>query len=267
MTVQSRRQVKALLELHGLSPNKHLGQHFLADPNITRKIVSLAGVEPGDPVVEIGPGTGTLTAALEEAGAAVTAIEVDEALLPILQEVTAARIIVADASDIDLGTVVDDRRWTLVSNLPYNVGTSIVLDALRHTPQIARMVVMVQMEVAERFVASAGSKTYGLPSVVVGLHGVADLAFRVPPQVFVPPPRVGSAVVVIDRRPGHPLSERAIEIAAAAFGQRRKMLRRSLSAVFADAESTVARAGLDPTDRPEQLDPTDFIRLAEAGDG
>ena len=267
MAVQSRREVKALLERHGLFPNKHLGQHFLADPNITRKIVSLAEIRPADPVLEIGPGTGTLTAALEEAGAEVTAIEVDAALAPILEEVTGARIVIADAAEMDLGEVLDDRRWTLVSNLPYNVGTSIILDALRFAPQIERMVVMVQMEVAQRLVAPAGSKTYGLPSVVVGLHGVARLALKVPPQVFVPAPRVGSAVVVIERRPGHPASERAIEIAGAAFGQRRKMLRKSLSPVFVDAGAVIERAGLDPTNRPEQLDPTDFIRLAEAEHG
>jgi 16S rRNA (adenine1518-N6/adenine1519-N6)-dimethyltransferase len=219
--VQSRSEVKALLASHGLSPDKKLGQHFLADPNITRKIAGLAGVEPGDRVVEIGPGTGTLTAALEEIGAVVTAIEVDESLRPLLEEVTSATLVFGDASDMDLSAVLGSGAWTLVSNLPYNVGTSIVLDALRHVPQIRRFVVMVQLEVAERLVALPGSKTYGLPSVVVGLHGSARIALRVPPQVFVPQPRVGSAVVVIERRPAHRLVEPAIEIAARAFNQRR----------------------------------------------
>jgi 16S rRNA (adenine1518-N6/adenine1519-N6)-dimethyltransferase len=247
-----------------LSPDKKLGQHFLADPNITRKIAGLAGIQPGDKVVEIGPGTGTLTVALEEIGADVTAIEVDEALRPVLEEVTSARLVFGDASAMDLSAVLGPGDWVLVSNLPYNVGTSIVLDALRNVPQIRRFVVMVQLEVAERMVAPPGSKTYGLPSVVVGLHGTATIALRVPPQVFVPPPRVGSAVVVIERRPAHRLVEPAIEIASNAFNQRRKMLRRSLSGTFADPVATAERAGLDPTARPEDLDPTDFLRLAEA---
>ncbi len=262
--VQSRSEVKALLARHGLSPDKKLGQHFLADPNITRKIAGLAGVEPGDRVVEIGPGTGTLTVALEEIGAVVTAIEVDESLRPVLEEVTSATLVFGDASTMDLSAVLGAGGWILVSNLPYNVGTSIVLDALRHVPQIRRFVVMVQLEVAERLVALPGSKTFGLPSVVVGLHGHARIALRVPPQVFVPPPRVGSAVVVIERRPAHRLVEPAIEIAASAFNQRRKMLRKSLAGTFDDPLAIADRAGLDPTARPEDLDPTDFLRLAEA---
>ncbi len=262
--VQSRSDVKALLSRHGLSPDKKLGQHFLADPNITRKIASLAGVGPGDRVVEIGPGTGTLTAALEETGAAVTAIEIDESLRPVLEESTSARLVFGDAAKMNLSDVLGPGEWVLVSNLPYNVGTSIVLDALRMVPQVRRFVVMVQLEVAERLVAFPGSKTYGMPSVVVGLHGVGRIAFRVPPQVFVPPPRVGSAVVVIERRTPHPLVERAIGIAADAFNQRRKMLRKSLAGTFDDPAAVAERAGLDPTTRPEDLDPTDFIRLAEA---
>jgi len=262
--VQSRSDVKALLARHGLSPDKRLGQHFLADPNITRKIAGLAQVGPGDKVVEVGPGTGTLTVALEQTGAAVTAIEVDESLRPILEEVTNATLVFADAADLDLAQVLGPGDWTFVSNLPYNVGTSIVLDALRGVPQIRRFVVMVQLEVAERLVAMPGSKIYGLPSVVTSLHGVGHIALRVPPQVFVPAPRVGSAVVVIDRRPAHRLTPRAIEIAASAFNQRRKMLRKSLAGTFSDPIGVAERAGLEPTVRPEDLDPTDFIRLAEA---
>lgn len=264
--VQSRSDVKALLSRHGLSPDKKLGQHFLADPNITRKIAALAAVGPGDRVVEIGPGTGTLTAALEETGAAVTAIEIDDSLRPVLEESTSARLVFGDAAKMDLSDVLGPGEWVLVSNLPYNVGTSIVLDALRQTPQIRRLVVMVQLEVAERLVSLPGSKTYGVPSVVVGLHGVGRIAFRVPPQVFVPAPRVGSAVVVIERLVPHRLVEQATQIAAGAFNQRRKMLRKSLGGMFDDPVAIADRAGLDPTARPEDLDPTDFIRLAEAAE-
>lgn len=265
--VQSRSDVKALLARHGLSPDKRLGQHFLADPNITRKIAGLAQVGPGDKVLEVGPGTGTLTAALEETGAEVTAIEVDESLRPILEEATNATLVFGDAADLDLTQLLGQGEWTFVSNLPYNVGTSIVLDALRTVPQIRRFVVMLQLEVAERLVAMPGSKTYGLPSVVTSLHGVGHIALRVPPQVFVPRPRVGSAVVVIDRRSAHRFTPRAIEIAASAFNQRRKMLRKSLAGTFGDPVAVVEGAGLEPTVRPEDLDPTDFLRLAESEAG
>lgn len=267
MSPQSRTEVKNLLAAHGLSPDKSLGQHFLADPNITRKIASFARVSPGDLVVEIGPGTGTLTAALEDLGARVTAIELDESFRPVLEAETHAELIFGDAGEMNLGEVLSPGEWAMVSNLPYNVGTSITLDALRHVPQIKRFVVMVQLEVAERLTAQPGSKTYGVPSVVVGLHGVAKLELKVPPQVFLPAPRVGSAVVVIDRLPAHPRVEQAIKIAATAFNQRRKMLRKSLVGLFADASDVLERAGLDGTTRPEDLDPTDFIRLAEAGLG
>lgn len=267
MNPQSRSEVKALLAKHELSPNKRLGQHFLADPNITRKIASFAQVSEGSLVVEIGPGTGTLTAALEELGAAVTAIELDESLRPILEEATNADLIFGDAAEMDLGSLLSPSEWTLVSNLPYNVGTSITLDALRQAKQIGRFVVMVQLEVAERMTALPGNKVYGIPSVVVGLHGVAKLALKVPPQVFLPPPRVGSAVVVLERRQAHPRSDEAIKIATVAFNQRRKMLRKSLASIFDDPESVVERAGLDATTRPEDLDPTDFLRLADAARG
>lgn len=262
--VQNRSDLKELLERHGVSPDKKLGQHFLADPNITRKIAAMARVSADLQVVEIGPGTGTLTAALEETGAQVTAIEIDEALRPILEETTNASLIFVDAADLDLATTLGPGEWVLVSNLPYNVGTGIVLDALRFAPMVQRLVVMVQLEVAERLVAGPGSKTYGIPSIVVALHGTAKVGLRVPPQVFLPPPRVGSAVVVIERAPAHRLAEEAIGIATVAFRQRRKMLRKSLMGVFDDPVTVVERAGLDPTARPEDLDPTDFIRLAAA---
>ena len=264
--VQTRSDLKELLERHGLSPDKKLGQHFLADPNITRKIAAMAGVSTDSQVVEIGPGTGTLTAALEEMGAHVTAIEIDETLRPILEETTNATLMFVDAADLDLATTLGPGEWVLVSNLPYNVGTGIVLDALRFAPMVQRLVVMVQLEVAERLVAGPGSKTYGIPSIVVALHGVAKVGLRVPPQVFLPPPRVGSAVVIIERVGAHRLAEDAIGIATAAFRQRRKMLRKSLMGVFDDPVTVVERAGLDPTARPEDLDPTDFIRLAAASE-
>lgn len=268
MSAQARSDVRALLDRHGIHPAKHLGQHFLVDPNITRKIVNLAGVGPDDAVVEIGPGTGTLTAELAATGATVVAYEIDRALEPVLEEVLAGTNVdlrFADAARVDLAHELDPARtWSMVANLPYNVGTPIVLDALRRVPQIVRFVVMVQVEVGDRLVAKPGTGTYGLPSVVAGIHGRGRVEFKVPPQVFLPPPNVGSAVVVIDRHPAPDGAERAVELAAAGFGQRRKMLRSSLASVLSAPTDALVAAGIAPTARAEELDPDAWLRLAEA---
>jgi 16S rRNA (adenine1518-N6/adenine1519-N6)-dimethyltransferase len=267
VTAQTRSEIAGLLDRHGIAPSRRLGQHFLADPNITRKIVELSGVGPGDRVVEVGAGTGTLTRALAATGARVVAYEVDSGLLPVLEEVTAGLPVELrhiDATEADLGAELDGGPWVMVANLPYNVGTPLLLGALRSAPQIQRMVVMVQREVAERLVAGPGSKEYGLPSVVVGIHGRAKPAFRVPAQVFYPAPNVESAVVVIERVPAPPESERAVEIAAAAFNQRRKMLRGSLATALADPVASLQAAGIDPTRRAEDLSSSDYLALARS---
>jgi 16S rRNA (adenine1518-N6/adenine1519-N6)-dimethyltransferase len=270
MTAQTRSEVLDLLTRHGRHPVKALGQHFLADPNIVRKIVEVAGVHPGDRVLEIGAGTGTLTRALAETGARVLAYEVDGGLRPVLDEVLAGLEVdlrFEDAAEADLAGAVDGGSWLLVANLPYSVGTPILLDVLRFVPAVVRAVVMVQLEVARRLTATAGSRVYGMPTVVARLHAVPRLEFTVPPQVFVPPPRVGSAVVSLDRRPAHPEVGRALDLAAAAFAGRRKMLRRSLGGILSDPGAVLAAAGIDETARPEDLEPEDFLRLAEASRG
>lgn len=265
MTAQTRSEIAALLERHGLAPIRHLGQHFLADANITRKIVAVADVGPDSKVVEIGAGTGTLTRALAATGARIVAYEVDERLRPVLAEATAGsgvELRFEDVSDVDFATALDGNGWAMVANLPYNVGTPVVLDAVRGASCIDRFVVMVQKEVARRFAARVGDHDYGLPSVVAAVYTDAFVAFSVPPQVFYPPPRVESAVVVMVRksRPNH--AERAVELARAGFGQRRKMLRRSLDAVLDDPVRTLEGAGIEPTARAEDLSAADFLRLA-----
>ncbi len=264
---QGRAQLSALLSRHGLLPKRRLGQHFLADPNTTRRIVDTAGVTAGSRVVEVGVGTGTLTAELASTGATVVGYEVDRALGPLLEEVIGDRANVEirfeDAAKTDLASQLDGDGWVMVANLPYHVGTPIVLDALRHTTRISRFVVMVQLEVARRFVSGVGDDDYGLPSVVVQLHGNARIAFRVPASVFVPPPNVESAVVVIDRQPASPYAEHAIELAAAGFGQRRKMLRRSLRGALEDPPVVLVEAGLAPTARAEEVRADEWLRLAE----
>jgi 16S rRNA (adenine1518-N6/adenine1519-N6)-dimethyltransferase len=267
VTAQTRSEIAGLLSRHGLSPSRRLGQHFLADGNITRKIVDLSGVGSGDQVVEVGAGTGTLTRALAATGARVVAYEVDAGLLPVLKEVTDGLHVdlrFLDVTDVDLASELDSGRWVMVANLPYNVGTPLLMDSLRGAPQIERFVVMVQREVAERLVARPGNKQYGLPSVVVGIHATAALAFRVPAQVFYPAPNVESAVVVIDRVPAPDGAERAIELAAAAFNQRRKMLRGSMATVLDHPVAALESAGIDPTARAEDLTPSEYLALARS---
>ncbi len=264
-----RAATAALLDRHGLHPRKALGQHFLADPNIVRKIVEAAGIGPADQVVEVGAGAGTLTRALIATGARVIAYEIDERLRPVLAEAldgTGADLRFADAAALDPAGLVGPGRWVMVANLPYNVGTPLLLDLLRRAPAIERFVVMLQREAVERLAADPGSKVYGLPSVVVALHGSIRVAFRVPASVFIPAPQVESAVAVIERVPAPPRAERAIELAAAGFGQRRKMLRSSLRTVLSDPEAVLRSAGIDPTDRAEDLAPSGYLRLAEASD-
>lgn len=260
---QTPTSIAALLRHHGLNPRKHLGQHFLADPNIVEKVVRVAGVGPGDLVVEVGAGTGALTAALADAGCRVVAYEIDRRLEPILEAAVEGRadLRFADAFDVLPGDLPAG-EWTLVSNLPYNVGTPLLLKLLTDAPAIVRFVVMVQREVADRLTAAPGSKTYGVPSVVAGLFADVRRAFTVPPQVFVPPPKVESAVVLLDRRPDVDvdLARRAAALARTAFGNRRKMLRATLGAERVEA------AGLDPAARPERFAPADFLRLAEVSD-
>lgn len=269
-TTQTRTVIKALLDRHGLRPRKPLGQHFLADPNIVGKIVRLAGVGRGDLVVEIGPGTGALTVGLAASGAEVLAIEVDIGLQGLLGEVTAelpnVELRFDDATDIDFGAEFD-RPWTLVANLPYNVGTQLVLDILRGAERCRRLVVMMQKEVADRLVAIPGGKEYGIPSVVVGLTASVGESFAVPAQVFVPAPNVGSSVVVLDRVHRDGPVEHAIGLAGAAFGQRRKMLRSSLQGALPDPVSVCERAGIAPTARAEELSPDEWLHLAEASLG
>jgi len=271
VTRQTRTEMLRLLEAHGLRPRRSLGQHFLADPNIVDRIVAVADVGPGDRVVEIGAGTGTLTRALAEAGARVVAYEVDEGLRPVLAEVLdgvdGVELRFGDAASADLAAELGAGPWIMVANLPYGVGTTILLRVLRQVPPVTRMVVMVQLEVARRLVAGPGSKEYGLPSVIVRLHARARIEFTVSPQVFVPPPRVTSAVVRLDRVEAPAAADRAVELAAAGFGQRRKMLRRSLASVLADPEAGLAAAGIDGTARAEDLDVADWLRLAEVADG
>lgn len=264
----SRTRIHELLEAGGLAPRRDLGQNFVADPNTVRRIASLAGVGPGDHVVEIGAGLGSLTLALAETGAAVTAVEVDRGIVPVLRDVTAGvtgvEVVEADATSTDWDTILGTSpSWTLVANLPYNVGTPLVCDLLDDVPAITSMLVMVQKEVAERFAAAPGSKQYGAVSVKVAYWAKARVVATIPASVFVPRPNIESALVRIDRRdPPDVAPGPLFELVRRAFGQRRKMLRRSLHGTVTPEQFAAAR--IAPEARPEQLGLDDWCRLAEA---
>jgi 16S rRNA (adenine1518-N6/adenine1519-N6)-dimethyltransferase len=266
----SRAELTALLDAHGLAPSRALGQNFVADPNTVRRITRLAEVGPDDHVVEIGAGLGSLTLALAETGAEVTAVETDRYLLPVLREVAephGVRVVEGDAQRLDWDDVLAGAdRWVLVANLPYNVATPLVLDLLDEVPAIERMLVMVQREAGERLAAGPGDPAYGIPSVKVAYWAEAAVVGKVPASVFVPRPRVESVLVRITRRPEPATDadlERLFALVRAGFGQRRKMLRRSLSGLV-DAEA-FERAGIRPEARAEELSVEDWGRLAAAG--
>jgi len=263
----TRSQVSGLLRDHGLAPSRALGQNFLVDPNTARRIVRLAEVLPGDRVVEIGPGLGSLTLALLDAGAEVIAVELDRRLAAVLADVVQGRcrIVVDDALTTDLAALAGPSTQ-VVANLPYNVAVPVVMRLLEAAPWVERMLVMVQAEVAERIAASAGDDAYGAVSVKVGYYATAKIVGRVPPTVFLPQPKVDSALVALARRPTVAVDpaivpeDRLFEVVRTAFSQRRKMLRRSLEGVV--SQEAFEAAGVAPTQRPEELSVEDFGRLA-----
>lgn len=263
---QTKAEIDGLLARYGLAPRHAFGQHFLADPNIVERIVRTAGVQSGDRVVEIGAGTGTLTRLLAETGATVVAYELDEGLRAVLVDVLDGKGVdlrFGNALDLDFAEALSGDSWHLVANLPYNVGTPLVLSVLQDHSTISKLTVMLQSEVVDRLLATSGTSDYGVPSVICGLHARMVATFTVPPQVFVPPPAVDSAVVVLERIEAHPLAPQAIVLARQAFGQRRKMLRRSLSGAFEDPSAVLTAAGIDPTRRAETVSPAEYVRLAE----
>ncbi|MEZ5272446.1 MAG: 16S rRNA (adenine(1518)-N(6)/adenine(1519)-N(6))-dimethyltransferase RsmA [Ilumatobacteraceae bacterium] len=266
----NRGEINDLLASHGLAPRRDLGQNFVGDPNTVRRIARLAEVGPGSRVVEIGPGLGSLTLALAETGAEVTAVEVDHGIVPVLREVVAEHpnvtVVEGDAMAMDWTALLGEHRdWVLVANLPYNVATPLVCDVLDGVPQVARMLVMVQKEVAERFCAAPRTSAYGAVTVKVAYWATARIGGHVPASVFVPRPNVESALADIRRRPAPAVDvppAPLFHLVRTAFGQRRKMLRRSLNGVV--AAEVFADAGIDPQRRPEELDVHEWGRLTAA---
>lgn len=267
----SRPAAKDLLDGAGLRAKRALGQNFVVDPNTVRKIARLSGAGPGVRVVEVGAGLGSLTIALAETGAEVVAIEVDADLVPLLEANVAdlpnVRVVHADAMTLSWDDLLGpgEATWMLVANLPYNVATPLVADILDSVPQVARMLVMVQREVAERFVARPSTPAYGAVSVKTAWWADARIVGQVPASVFLPRPKVESSLVEIVR---HQVPDASIDAEALfslvrqGFSKRRKMLRGSLAGRVDDAQ--FAAAGIAPTARAEELDVAAWVRLARA---
>jgi 16S rRNA (adenine1518-N6/adenine1519-N6)-dimethyltransferase len=264
--------LREVIRRHGLSARKTLGQHFLLDLNLTRKIARSAGDIEAGTVIEVGPGPGGLTRALLTEGARrVVAIETDRRCLAALEEIAAAfpgrmEIISGDALEIDAAALGEPPR-RIVSNLPYNIGTALLLNWLRAPEAFAGMTLMFQKEVADRLLARPGGKDYGRLSVLAQWLAVVRPLFEIPAAAFTPPPKVTSTVVQITPRP-QPLctASRAFleRVTAAGFGQRRKMLRQSLKSLSPSPGALLAAAGIPETARAEQVDIPGFCALARA---
>lgn len=268
-------EIRDLAELLDVTPTKKLGQNFVIDANTVRRIVRVAEVQPGDSVVEIGPGLGSLTLGLLEAGARVTAVEIDGRLaaqLPLTVEQlapeAAERLNVVHRDALAVVELPAD-PVRLVANLPYNISVPVLLHFLEHFPSLRSGVVMVQAEVGHRIAAQPGSKVYGAPSVKAAWYGVWRTAGQVSRQIFWPVPNVDSVLVGFERHETPPgdeqLRRRTFALVDAAFQQRRKTLRQALAPVFGDAATAadaLERAGLSPSLRGEQLALADFVRLA-----
>jgi 16S rRNA (adenine1518-N6/adenine1519-N6)-dimethyltransferase len=265
--------LRDVIAAHGLSARKALGQNFLLDLNLTRRIARAGGPLADTHVVEIGPGPGGLTRALLLEGAAhVTAIERDRRALPALQEIAAAApgrltIVEGDALDFDYSGLRAGHPIRVVANLPYNVATPLLVGWLSSEvwpPSWRSLTLMFQREVADRIVAASGSKVYGRLAVLTQWRARASRLFDVPARAFTPPPKVTSAVVRLEpREDAEPLPVGALEtVTAAAFGQRRKMLRASLKQLWAEPEPILREIGIAPTLRAENLAVEDFLRLA-----
>ncbi|MEY3265737.1 MAG: rRNA ((1518)-N(6)/adenine(1519)-N(6))-dimethyltransferase RsmA [Actinomycetota bacterium] len=265
----SRTDASHQLDGAGLRAKRALGQNFVVDANTVRRIARLAGVEGHPHVLEIGAGLGSLTMALSEIAGHVTAVEVDEALLPLLNEnvgeLANVSVVHADAMQLDWPALLGDSTdWVMVANLPYNVATPLIADVLDFVPQVSRMLVMVQKEVADRFAASPSTSAYGALSVKVAFHATARVVGQVPASVFLPRPNVESSLVEITRRttPIDDTIDRAklFALVRMGFAKRRKMLRGSLAGSVEPSDFEAAE--IAPTARAEELSIHDWLRLA-----
>ena len=276
MSIDGLPPLREVIERHGLQARKALGQNFLLDLNLTGKIARSAGDLSQATVIEVGPGPGGLTRALLFNGARrVVAIERDERCLAALAEISEhypgrLEVISGDALKADFAALAPGETTKIVANLPYNVGTELLVRWLtvgQWPPFYASMTLMFQREVAERIVAKPGSSAYGRLGVLAGWRTEATIAFDVPPQAFTPPPKVTSSVVhLVPRAAPLPADvNRLARVTEAAFGQRRKMLRQSIKGL--GGEALLNKVGIDPTRRAETLSVEEFVALANTAGG
>lgn len=271
--------VTGLLRERGIGLSRRYGQHFLVDGNVLARIVEAAGLGPDDAVLEIGAGAGTLTEELAARAGRVWAVERDPRLVALLKDyfdgASGLTLIPADALALDLAAALPrDRPLKMVSNLPYNVATAVLLKALRELPRLDLLVVLVQRELARRYLAAPGGRDYGVPTLKLNYFCAVSRVMQVPPSVFLPPPRVHSTLLRLERRaPGAGLPDEPdglFRLIDAAFSQRRKTLANSLEPRFRAAggkgrlEAVMAEMGWDRRLRPEELSLQDFARLHAA---
>ena len=262
--------IGAELRALGARPRKSLGQHFLRDGSVADRIVALTRPAAGEPIVEIGPGLGVLSDRLARDYEKVVLVELDRALAARAAERYATypgvRVVESDALKVNWSDLLGE-RGVVVGNLPYNVGTAILQRLLEQRRHIRRIVAMLQKEVAERLVAQVGDDAYGALSILTQFDSEAQLAFTVPPGAFVPPPKVHSAVVILDTRAAPPVAVRSDtrfrRLVRMAFQQRRKQLANSLRGVIEEPRETLVRIGIDPSRRPETLSLEEFARLEQ----
>lgn len=278
-----KSKVMQVLKKHDFRFKRKWGQNFIFDLNLLKRIVAAAEIQPGDGVIEIGPGAGTLTRVLAEAGAQVAAVEIDPALLPVLQEQLQGlpvKIVLGDVLKTDLDKLAEEqglkRPYKIVANLPYYITTPILMDILEKGYDFERLVIMVQWEVAQRITAQPGNKDYGALTLALAYYTEAKILFKVPRQLFNPAPEVDSAVLSLKKRKQPPVEvynpQVLFKLIKAAFGQRRKTLLNALASMGPDKEliaEILGQAGIDGQRRGETLNLEEYARLAnlwEAGE-
>ena len=274
-TIASREVTRYILKTFNIHMSKKLGQNFLIDADIVRGIVDAADIRPGERVLEIGPGIGTLTQGLAEAGAEVTAVELDKKLPAVLAKTLEGyenvRIVQGDILKVNIPEIMGSESFKVAANLPYYITTPIIMTLLERRLPISRLVTMVQKEVADRMVAEPGTKAYGALSVAVQYYTQPHVELDVPPRSFIPAPEVDSVVIVCDVREKPPVTvadeKLFFRVVRAAFGQRRKTLSNALKGAGFDKElirTALPAAGIDGTRRGETLSLMEFAAIATA---
>ena len=273
--IADKAATRHILQAFHLHASKRLGQNFLIDPDIVDGIVAAAGIIKGDRVLEIGPGIGTLTQGLAEAGAEVTAVELDKKLPAVLAQTLAGydnvHVVQGDILKTDIASLMQDKPFKVAANLPYYITTPIIMSLLEQKLPVTVLVTMVQKEVAERIIACPGSKVYGALSVAVQYYTQPEIMLPVPPRSFMPAPEVESSVIrcQVREKPAVAVQDEKVffRVVRAAFGQRRKTLANALKSMGIKKEDTkeiLAKAGIDAARRGETLSLAEFAAAADA---